>query len=210
MKMNKLDQIIKVIKRKLSNSKYFNYKTIGLCILILGFGLTIWYGTNKVLGDKDTTETLNCQGEQLESAQNYHKIENDEIVNNKEKENIIDEDAFAREESEVKALVNEVHRELNESVCWGRSPSSFTYSKLEVLAEEIETLNKEILNITDSLKHDLTKLAESLKFGGSNRNREKIVEAHRIAHDLDCYYFESHVDAEENFWGVTKTLGKSK
>ena len=109
---------------------------------------------------------------------------------------------------ELKDLVKAIHQRLNDDVCndeygKGRTPSEEEYNLLARCAAVFEKKAKTI-NDNEDLKLDITDLASYLKDGGNNKNRDKIVLAHRMSHDLDYHYF--HYGSSADLFCVPRSI----
>ena len=143
---------------------------------------------NKTAATYNGDYELSANSEEEEELIKNSGIEKKSKVSSKEKEDELT-NKFNKM-NKLEELVKLIHKRLNEDVCYERTPSDDEYKILANSAVVFESRAKNIKDNED-LKADINDLALYLKEGGGNKDKDKIILAHRMAHDLDYHYFYS-------------------
>lgn len=96
--------------------------------------------------------------------------------------------------NELKDLIKIIHGRLDDDVCYGETPSDDEYRFLSRCSDVFKNRTNNIKNNED-LRADIDDIASYLKDGGDKNDRNKIILAHRMCHDLDYYYFNNRSNA---------------
>ncbi|MBS4538904.1 hypothetical protein GOQ27_10535 [Clostridium sp. D2Q-11] len=105
---------------------------------------------------------------------------------------------------DISMLISTSHDKLNNSIGWNRKPKD--YNQFKRLGVKLEDAAQSIAD--RELKNDLIIASKLLKKGEIKKDREMIIYAHRILHDLDSFLFSDK--PKDNFKSTEKLTGKNK
>jgi len=150
--------------------------------------------TNQEITDFNKTVAMYNEDNELSTNSEEEIAIKDESLEKKNKVVSVKKDnellSKLNKTTKLEELVRTIHKRLNEDVCYERTPSDEEYM---MLASCFAVFQNRATNIkdNDNLKEDINDLALYLKEGGENKDKDKIILAHRMAHDLDYHYFYS-------------------
>jgi len=155
--------------------------------------------TNQEMADFNKTVAMYNEDNELSiNSEEEITLKNESVAKNNKVDNVKKENELLSKLNKVtklEELVRTIHKKLNEDVCYDRTPSDEEYMILATCSEVFQNRATNIKD-NDNLKADINDLALYLKEGGENKDKDKIILAHRMAHDLDYHYFYSVVNVD--------------
>ena len=183
-----------------------NKKIIGIfiscAILVFIGGFTVYsvYFNNGTHTQSDFVrgEELNNEGKIKEDIKAKEAIEK-QVKDDEENKLKIDS-----VNADTIKVIMDIHKVLNDAVSGTNKPTAATYKNAKGYGEQLKkAANNETWKY---INFDLQRAALNLEYASKSNDKQGLLIAHRILHDLDVHVFNKNTEnAKKEFFGVSQT-----